>query len=271
MRRRVGHRPDDHPTARLVHAAAGEPTEVTVVEVRAVDGVDESFTGAGARVDVERRLDRVRDEGAAEGTGPWPKAQHVVERGGCEVRRALLHLSLVRLEQFGVEAAVEPAARAEHVRRDVETRAVDADLRVVVRELAVKRGVELEDVPFAVRVPGLAHRHPEDRLEGAAGRDAQRVLHLQHGRPVPTVDRVVKGARVAQKRLVVMSCVAVVGYVGNAEEVLSADRPAGLDVARRVVHGPLGVDALQDCVRSGGKRHVRRVAADQEVVTGRGR
>ena len=222
--------------------------------VGAVHGAREGLTGAGAAVEVDRRLDGVREERSGLGGGARPGAPKVEEAVGGEVSLPRLHLRLVGFEQLGEE----PALLAEAVGREVDRLAVDADLREVGPELLtvdVGLHVELVDVPLAVRIARLADRDEIDRLVRTVERDAKclRALYLQHGRPEPSVGRVVERTRVAHERLALMRGVAGLvlgpGCVGDAEEVLRAHRPPGLNVALRVEHLPLRVHALQDELR----------------------
>jgi len=241
-------------------------------DVRAVHRVDERFARAGAAIQVQRRLHGVGEERAGRRRGAWTRALEVEEAVGSEVGLALLHLRLVGLEEFGEE----PALLAEHVAREVDRLAVDAQLGVVGRELlAVDVGlhVELEHVPLAAWVAGLADSDEVDRLVRAVERDAERLraFDLEHRRPEATVRGVIERPRVAHEGLALVGGIAwgAVGvrHVGHTEEVLGADRPSRLDLALGVENLELHVHALEDELRRRCQRHVGRVASGGEVRT----
>ena len=165
-----------------------------------------------------------------------------------------LHLRLVGFKQLGEKAAL----LAEVVGREVDRLAVDADLSEVGGELLtvdVGLHVELVDVPLAAGVARLADGDEVDGLVRTVERDAEclRAFDLEHCRPEASVGRVVKRTRVAHERLApvrrVTGLAVGASHVGDAEEVLRAHRPPRLDIALRVEHLPLHVDALKDQLR----------------------
>ena len=243
---RVGHLPQHQPAARVAEALAGESAEVAVDDIRAVDRVDEVFTGSCAGVEVERRLHGVGQERARLGRNARAIAAEVEKGVRCEVALALFHLGLVGLEQLSVEPSAGPDA--EHVRGEVDGLAVHAELGEVGREGLSHRHLEGVHVPGAARVARLADGDVVRGLERACVTDAESVLHLKHGRPEAPIGRVVEGSRVTEERLTLVVGVARgavgIGHVRNPEEVLGADRPSGLDVARGVPDLPLRVDTL---------------------------